>query len=105
MASSVVDLRGAISLQLDAQMDREKRTLSSFFIAFFQTHSSSSSQNSHFIGSLQTGHENGLASSPGATTTNIAFSSASCFALSSAAASLPVSGRSARLLFFISPTS
>ena len=78
-------------------------TLSSFFMALRHTHSSSSSRNSDFKGSLQIGHEIGFASSPGGTTTNIALSSASRFAASSAATTLELTVRpSARPLPFTS---
>ena len=57
-------------------------TLSSFFTAFLQTHSSSSSRNSDLSVSLQIGHKITRASAPGGTTTNCAFNSASCLACS-----------------------
>lgn len=67
MACSVVDLEKGQGNIMGQRGD--ELTLSSFLHALRHTHSSSSSRNSDLSGSLHIGHEIGLASSPGGTTT------------------------------------
>src|SRR6266576_161485 len=76
--------------------------LSSFLIAFFHTQSSSSSRNSDFRSSLQIGHDNDFALSPGGTTTYCACDSASRFATSSAATALALYHHHGPFLYYLS---